>query len=117
MTTVRTAADIGSAIAAARKRRGLTQSKLAALVRTSQGMVSEIETGKETARISIVLRLIEALGLEIDVREPGAPSTAGTAANAPVRPPDNVVFDEPLPDDSIDLDAIVGGSKPARPRR
>ena len=114
MPSTTTAIDIGSAIAAARKVRGLSQAKLAAMAITSQGTVSEIEAGKETARLSIVLRLIAALGLEIDLREAGATAATDTAKPS-VHRTDNVVFDEPLPDDSIDLDAIVGG-KPMRPR-
>lgn len=107
-----TAADIGSAIAAARKTAGLTQKALAAMSGTSQAVVSGIESGKETAQIGIVLRLIAALGLVIDLREAGA--TAATSAAKPSAPrPANVVFDEPLPDDSIDLDAIVGGKPKA----
>ena len=110
MPTANTAADIGSAIATARKAASLSQKALAALAGTTQAMVSEIESGKETARISIVLRVIAALGLVIDIRKPDEAAGRGTA---PAKPsalrPANVVFDEPLPDHSIDLDAIVGG--------
>ena len=82
--------------------------------RHSRSESSLWEAGKETARLSIVLRLIAALGLEIDLREAGATAATDTAKPS-VHRTDNVVFDEPLPDDSIDLDAIVGG-KPMRPR-
>jgi transcriptional regulator with XRE-family HTH domain len=108
MPPVITSADIGSAIASARKYHKLSQAKLAAIAGTSQAVVSQIERGKETAQLSIVLALIAAVGLRIAISAP-----AGTYEPAPEPPrPGNVVFDEPLPDDSIDLDAIVGSSKP-----
>lgn len=107
MATVTTAADIGSTIAAARKSRKLTQAKLAELAGTSQAVVSEIERGKETARLSIVLNLVAAVGLQIDIREPGSAHQTTPSSSKPA----HVVFDEPLPDDSIDLDAIVGSTK------
>ncbi len=107
MATVRTASDIGSAIAASRKARGLTQARLAELAGVNQPKVSEIERGKDTAHISIALRMIAALGLVIDIQEPTVTPASGPA-KPPTNRPANVVFDEPLPDDSIDLDAIVG---------
>ena len=110
MPAFSSAADIGAAIASARKAAGLSQKKLGAMAGTSQAVVSGIESGKETAHVGIVLRLIAALGLVVDIREPdGTVEVATRAAKAAARRPDNVVFDEPLPDDSIDLDAIVGG--------
>ena len=110
MATVINAADIGSAIAGARKAAGLSQQKLAAIAKTTQAKVSEIESGKETARLSIVLRLIAAAGLTIDLR-PAREPVAGTIQGRRAEP-DNVVLDEPLPDDTIDLDAIVGEPRP-----
>ena len=114
MPIVRNADDIGSAIAAARKARGMSQAQLAELSGVKQPKVSEIERGKHTAHIGIALRMIAALGLLIDVREPGSTLAADPAKPSALRLA-NVVFDEPLPDDSIDLDAIVG-SKPKATR-
>ena len=111
MTTVSTAADIGSAIAAARKARGMSQVELAQLAGVRQPKVSEIERGKDTAHISMALRMIAALGLVIDIKEPGSTPASGPA-KPPTNRPANVVFDEPLPDESINLDDIVG----AKPR-
>lgn len=110
MPTATTATDIGSAIAAARKAAGLSQQKLAVLAHTTQAKVSQIEGGKETARLSIVLKLIAAAGLVIDLQPVGKPAS-GTSQTRTANP-SNIVLDEPLPDDTIDLDAIVGGPKP-----
>lgn len=111
MSLVTTTADIGSAIASARKARNLSQAKLAALAGTSQAVVSQIERGKETAQLSIVLAVITAVGLRIDISK-------RTATNEPDEPtrPTNVVFDEPQPDETIDLDAIVSSIKPRATR-
>lgn len=60
-------ADLGAAIRSRRRELGLTQSELAAVARTSLRFVSEVERGKETARVGGVLRLLSALGLELRV--------------------------------------------------
>ncbi len=102
MTHVSTASDIGSAISAARKTKKLTQSQLATLADVHQPKISEIERGKDTAHIGIVLRIIKALGLTINlIGATVTQSTQGTAL------PAETLIEEPLPDDSIDLDAIV----------
>jgi transcriptional regulator with XRE-family HTH domain len=110
MVNVRTAADIGETIRAARVAQGLNQTELARRAGVKQPKVSEIERGKDTAHIGIALRMIAALGLTIDIAGAGTAdrhqSQSGKAAK--------IVFDEPLPDDTIDLDVIVGGK--ARPR-
>ena len=58
-------AALGKAIRARRKQLGLTQTELAAAARTSLRFVSEVERGKETARLAGVFRLLDALGLSL----------------------------------------------------
>lgn len=112
MPIANTPADIGSAIAAARKARKLSQAKLAEMVRTSQAIISHVERGKTTAQLGIVLRIIAAVGLNVDLVEAGGKTTTPRALPDH---PNNVVFDEPLPDESIDLDALVSAAKTKSP--
>ncbi len=55
---------LGKAIATERKRRGLSQTELGRLSNTSINFVSQIESGKPTARIDKLLSVLHALGLE-----------------------------------------------------
>ena len=96
-------------IAAARKARKLSQADVAHSIGIRQGTVSEIERGKDTARIGNVLRLIVAVGLKLRF------SDAPDDNQQPTRPPDDgIVIDEPFPDFSIDIDAIVSSRKGPR---
>ena len=108
MVAVRSAADIGSAIRSARKARGMTQADLGEIAGVHQPKVSEIERGKETAHLGIALRLLASLELTIEI---GGKSATESTARPSATTAATVVFEEPLPDDTIDLDAIVG-SKP-----
>lgn len=77
---IKTPADIGALIKDARLKAGLSQGDFASMLNTTQGWVSEIENGKPTAEIGMVLRAINALGLRLDTR-PATPPSA-----RPVRP-------------------------------
>lgn len=55
---------LGKAIATERKRRGLSQTELGRLSNTSINFVSQIESGKPTARIDKLLSVLHSLGLE-----------------------------------------------------
>jgi HTH-type transcriptional regulator / antitoxin HipB len=57
--------EIGERIRLRRRELGLNQTELATVANTSLRFVSEVERGKETARVSGVLRLLAALGLEL----------------------------------------------------
>ncbi len=105
MTPITTAADVGAAIAAARKTQKLSQGELAARTGVRQGTISEVENGKATAHIGKVLQLIAALGLNIAITDRQGKATAAPSAAA------TVVIDEPIPDASIDIDAIVAPKK------
>lgn len=107
MPTVLTPSDIGSAIKAAREVRGLTQAQLGGIAKVHQPKISEIERGKDTAHVGLVLRILVALDLVIEVVDRRA--LAAKAVVATVAP--QVIFDEPLPDDSIDIDSIVGSRR------
>jgi HTH-type transcriptional regulator / antitoxin HipB len=89
---VRTATDIGALIRSARQDARLSQEQLAAKVGASQRWVSEIEHGKASAEIGMVLRALVVLGVEIDAKPPG------------MAPADS---HRPHADDDIDLADIV----------
>ena len=92
---IRRAADVGALIRDRRKAAGLTQGDLAAKLGTSQRWISELERGKPTAELEMVLRTVNALGLSLtaDTTQPTAPDTAapkGKAKAAGSRPRLNV---------------------------
>jgi HTH-type transcriptional regulator / antitoxin HipB len=58
-------AEIGKIIATARRHLELTQAQLARALGTTQGWVSEVEQGKETAQIGKVLRALSHLGVRL----------------------------------------------------
>jgi y4mF family transcriptional regulator len=60
-----TAAQIGKIIRTARLHRKLSQADLARLLGTTQAWVSEVEKGKDTAQIGLVLRALNRLGVKL----------------------------------------------------
>lgn len=64
---IKTAADIGRMVREARLQVGLSQKALAAQAATTQPWISEMENGKETAEIGMVLRILSHLGLTLDL--------------------------------------------------
>lgn len=64
----RTARDIGFMIRAERRAQCLSQAELAARNSTTQAWISEIENGKHTAEIGMVLRVVMDLGIELDFK-------------------------------------------------
>jgi y4mF family transcriptional regulator len=61
--------ELGARIKSRRKQVGLNQQQLADEAGVGLVFVSQIENGKETAHIGLVLKILEALGLELTVRE------------------------------------------------
>ena len=62
MDKLRDISAIGAKIRAIRKAQGVSQETLAGLAGTGQRYISELERGKETARIREMLKVLEALG-------------------------------------------------------
>ena len=92
---VRTAGDIGRLIRDARMRAGMSQKALASRFGTTQSWISEVENGKETAEIGMVLRVLAFLKLDLDM--------SAASDRRPGRQPEGQ-------DDSFpDIDDIVGG--------
>ncbi|GAB4405433.1 MAG: hypothetical protein OHK0048_25290 [Rhodoferax sp.] len=75
MTSVRSPQQLGQALRAARKQLGLTQPQLALAAGVGVRFIVDLEAGKPTLRLESVLKVIDALGGEIQLE--GLPT--GTA--------------------------------------
>lgn len=67
MTAIRSPQQLGSALRAARKQLGLTQPQLALAAGVGVRFMVDLEAGKPTLRLENVLRVIDALGGEIQL--------------------------------------------------
>lgn len=67
MPSIQTPQQLGSALRAARKQLGLTQPQLALAAGVGVRFIVELEAGKPTVRLENVLRVIDALGGEVQV--------------------------------------------------
>lgn len=67
--TIRSIRDLAAAVRGRRRDLGWSQSDLATKARVSRKWVSEFEAGKSRADLGLVIRVLEELGLAIDVRE------------------------------------------------
>jgi HTH-type transcriptional regulator / antitoxin HipB len=62
---VRTAADVGEIVRKTRRRTGTDQSTAAGLVGVGVRFLGDLEHGKPTARLGLVLQVLDGLGLEV----------------------------------------------------
>ena len=74
MTFIHTPEQLGQALRSARKQLALTQPQLALAAGVGVRFVVELEAGKPTVRLEHVLRVIDALGGELQLG--GLPDTA-----------------------------------------
>jgi HTH-type transcriptional regulator/antitoxin HipB len=58
---------IAEAVRAERKRQGLDQRTLALVANVGQRSIYRIENGEQTVRLDVLLRVLAALGLQLDV--------------------------------------------------
>ncbi|MCG7504878.1 helix-turn-helix domain-containing protein [Mesorhizobium retamae] len=65
---IKTPRDCGALIRSVRRDKGMSQTELARALRTSQGWISEVEAGKPTAEIGMVLKALAILGVSIDAQ-------------------------------------------------
>ena len=75
MASIRSPQQLGAALRAARKQLKLTQPQLALAAGVGVRFIVELEAGKPTVRLENVLRVIDALGGEIQLN--GLPVAAG----------------------------------------
>jgi HTH-type transcriptional regulator/antitoxin HipB len=84
MYRIRTVRDLGNTIRGRRLDRGWTQAELADRARVSRSWVIDVEAAKKpTAEIGRILRLLDALGVDLVAATPMDTSAVGTTA-APV---------------------------------
>lgn len=76
MTPFRSPQQLGDALRAARKQLELTQPQLALAAGVGVRFIVDLEAGKPTVRLEHVLRVIDALGGELQLS--GLPSVADT---------------------------------------
>ena len=83
MQTIHTTQDLGAALKAARKQLGLTQPQLAMAAGVGLRFMVDLEAGKPTLRLEHVLRVIAALGGELQLDGlPAAAATLGASHDA-----------------------------------
>ena len=67
MTSIQSPQQLGDALRAARKQLGLTQPQLALAAGVGVRFIVDLEAGKPTVRLENVLRVIDALGGELQL--------------------------------------------------
>lgn len=83
MSSIRAPAQLGAALRGARKQLGLTQPQLALAAGVGVRFIVELEAGKPSVRLEQVLRVIDALGGELELRGlPAAPAEAHREGSA-----------------------------------
>lgn len=65
---VRTPEDLARIVRERRRELGLSQEDLAGVIGVHRMFVSQLEAGKRSMRLESVLRLVQALGLDIELR-------------------------------------------------
>lgn len=87
---VREAKDLGYLVKDVRSQRRITQADLAAQVGASRKWIIDLEAGKNTADLSLVLRTLNVLGIELDARprrdRQGKDADINTVVDAARRP-------------------------------
>jgi HTH-type transcriptional regulator/antitoxin HipB len=74
--SARTAKQIGAIIRRARRNAGLTQTDLGKRIGLRQATISRLEKGEEETKLSTLLAVLSALGLEIIIDKRGRTSTS-----------------------------------------
>ena len=66
---VNTATELGHLVRDKRKQQNLTQAQLANKIGVSRKWLIDLESGKATAEVSLVLRTLRSLGIEMEVKD------------------------------------------------
>jgi HTH-type transcriptional regulator / antitoxin HipB len=89
MIAISNTAALGELIKTRRSALGLRQQDLAMAANVGVRFIVDIEAGKETSQIGLVLRLLQALGIRIEADVPAAPTPSGTTENEETFDPDS----------------------------
>ncbi len=73
-TVIHSSVELGALVRKQRRRLALTQLDIAALARTGNRFIVELENGKPTLQLQKVLDVMDLLGLELSVRPKSARS-------------------------------------------
>lgn len=79
---IRTPRELGACVRDARRRLGMTQAQLADRARVSRTWVVDLEAGKRTLEVGLVLSVLELLGITVQLGQPGAPEERSDAKPA-----------------------------------
>ena len=74
---IKTARELGMRLREAREDAALTQAELARMIGTSRQWVFDLERGKPTVRLGLVLKALSALGLACDIGYPTSHTREG----------------------------------------
>lgn len=66
---IKTAQDIAILIKTVRKKQNLTQTELAGLCNVGLRFIVDVEAGKETCQIGKVLKVLDVLGINLEIKE------------------------------------------------
>lgn len=66
---IRTFEDIAIKIRNERKKQNLTQTELAGLCNVGLRFIVDVEAGKETCQIGKVLKVLDVLGINLEIKE------------------------------------------------
>jgi HTH-type transcriptional regulator / antitoxin HipB len=69
--TYATAESFGDRVKERRRKLGLSQAALANVVGVNRRVIGELERGKASVQLGIALRVAEAVGLDVELRERG----------------------------------------------
>lgn len=63
-----TSKRVGRRVREARRRQGIDQAKLALIANVAVRSIHRVENGEPTVRLDVLVRILSALGLELEVR-------------------------------------------------
>lgn len=81
---IRTPADLGALIRDRRTQLGIDQASLARTVGTSRKWLIEVEKGKSTARIGLILRTLQVLKINLNDSQPADGAAAAPETATPI---------------------------------
>jgi len=91
--TINSIRDLAAAVRGRRLKLGLSQARVAKQAGVSRQWLSEFESGKPTAELQLMIRLVHALGMHLSLEVPGE-RRLSQSGSAPTRVDLDVLLDE-----------------------